>query len=136
MSNYHWFDDVEVAKWQLQPETWAMLDMARQNTVALDPSGKGIPFIITSGKRTPEQEAALKGGVRDSAHISGYGFDLAVSDGFSLCLMIAGLTAAGFKRLGIYHDTNMVPTHIHGDNDPDLLAKTGPTMWILMEQNA
>jgi hypothetical protein len=127
MNPYEFFSPDEVAKWQLQPETWALLDMARQKA--------GIPFVITSGKRTPEEEAALHGGVRDSAHISGYGFDLACGDGKSLCLMLAGLLYAGFRRIGIYHDANFNPTHLHGDNDPDLLVKTGPVIWLKLEQN-
>lgn len=127
MSNYHYFDDAEIAKWQLQPELWAMLDAARQKA--------GIPFIITSGKRTPDQESALKGGVRDSSHITGWGVDLAVTDDHSLCLILIGLFSAGFKRVGIYHDSAMRPTHIHADADPDLLAKTNEACWLLLEQN-
>lgn len=127
MSNYHYFSDEEVAKWQLQSETWAMLDMARDKA--------GVPFIITSGKRTAEQEIALKGGVRDSAHISGYGVDIATGDGHVLCLILSGLILAGFRRIGIYHDAQFVPHHLHADNDPDLLAKTGPDIWLALEQN-
>ena len=127
MSQYHWFSDDEVAKWGLQSEMWAMLDMARNKS--------GIPYIITSGKRSPDEESALKGGVRDSAHISGWGVDLGVSDDHSLCLTLIGLFYAGFKRVGIYHDTNMKPSHIHVDADPDLFAKTTEVCWILMEQN-
>lgn len=128
MSNYHYFNDEEVAKWQLQAETWAMLDMARDKA--------GIPFIITSGKRTSEQEIALKGGVRDSSHITGYGVDLSTDgDGHRLCLMLVGLILAGFRRFGIYHDQNFVPHHLHVDNDPDLLAKTGPDIWLKLQQN-
>lgn len=124
MSNWHYFSDEEVAKWQLDPELWAMLDLARDKA--------GVPFIITSGKRTAEQEIALKGGVRDSAHIKGLGVDIATGDDHRLCLILAGLFIAGFRRIGIYHDAQMVPHHIHADIDPDLPQEV---VWLKLEQN-
>lgn len=124
MSNYHYFSDAEIAQWQLDPELWAMLDMARDKA--------GVPFIITSGKRTVDQETALKGGVRDSAHIKGLGVDIATGNDNLLCLILSGLFIAGFRRIGIYHDSQMVPHHIHADIDPDLPPNV---CWILLEQN-
>jgi len=127
MNPYQYFSLDEVDRWQLKPETWAMADSARGIS--------GVPYIITSGLRTVAEETALRGGVRDSAHISGYGFDLACTDGKMLCLILLGLLRAGFLRIGIYVDAAFNPTHIHADNDPDLLAKTGPCIWIKREQN-
>lgn len=126
---YKYFSPDEIAKWQLQPETWAMLDLARGMA--------GIPFVITSGKRSPDQEQHLIGGVSDSSHISGYGVDLFTNgDGHILAMMMVGLAIAGFRRFGIYHDAQFVPHHLHVDNDPILLGKTGPDIWLKLEQNA
>lgn len=124
VSNYHYFNDEEVAKWQLDPELWAMLDMARDKA--------GVPFIITSGRRTIEQETALKGGVRDSAHINGLGVDIATGDDNRLCLILSGLFITGFRRIGIYHDAQFVPHHIHADIDKTLPPNV---CWLLLEQN-
>lgn len=125
VSTFKYFSDAEVAQWQLDPEVFAKLDQARD--------AAGIPFIITSGKRTPEQETALRGGVRDSSHIKGLGVDLSVTDDHSLCLMLAGLFSAGFRRIGIYVNAQWVPTHIHADIDPDLPQQV---VWLKQEENS
>jgi len=124
MSNYAYFSDAEIQKWQLDPELWAMLDMARGKA--------GVPFVITRGKDTRQHEMSLAGGVPDSSHISGHGVDLLVQDDHSLFLMINGLLLAGFGRIGIYHDANFKPTHLHADNAPDLPPEV---MWLKLEQN-
>jgi hypothetical protein len=126
MGNYHYFDDAEVARWQLEPEIWAMLDMARDKA--------GIPFLITRGRCTLQHEMSLAGGVSDSSHIKGFGVDLATQgDDHALCMIIVGLVLAGFRRFGIYHDANFSPHHVHVDNDPDLPPGV---MWLKMEKNA
>jgi zinc D-Ala-D-Ala carboxypeptidase len=110
----------------LQGNLPAMLDQARGIA--------GIPFIITSGYRTPDQEAALKGGVSQSAHCLGLAVDLACSDDHSLQLMLKGLLAAGFARIGIYHDGKFQPTHLHADIGP-APQFAQQTIWILPEKN-
>lgn len=124
MSNWHFFNDSEVAKWNLEPELWARLDAARAKA--------GIPFIITSGRRSAAQEIALKGGVRDSSHIKGLGVDIATGDDHTLCLILTGLFYAGFSRIGIYHDAQMKPHHLHADIDPNLPKEV---VWLKIEQN-
>lgn len=70
----------------------------------------GIPFVITSGYRTPD-ENATDGGVSDSAHLVGLAADLRCQDGQSRYKMVAALLDAGFFRIGV--ETK----HIHVDID-------------------
>lgn len=90
----------------LDPELCAMLDMARGKA--------GVPFVITCGLRTPEQNDALVESVKDSAHLTGHGVDLACSESLERFAMVRGLLEAGFTRIGIYS------AHVHADNSPTL----------------
>lgn len=103
MNQWHFFNDEEVKG--LDKELCAMLDWARGRA--------GVPFIITCGVRTPEQNDQV-GGVKDSSHIRGLAVDLACSDSFSRYKMVQSLLLAGFKRMGIYDK------HIHVDRDTTL----------------
>lgn len=80
----------------------------------------GVPFVITSGARTPEETAAA-GGVEDSSHDKGEGVDLAAGDSRTRSHMIRGLVLAGFDRMGIY------PRHIHVDADA---TKPNHVTWL------
>lgn len=102
VSNYKWFKDSEIAG--LDKELCAMLDLARGKA--------GVPFVITCGLRTPEQNAALAESVSDSAHLTGHAVDLACAESPTRFAMLSGLMAAGFNRIGIYS------AHLHVDNDP------------------
>jgi len=104
MSQYHFFTDEEVQG--LDKELCAMLDMARGQA--------GVPFVITCGLRTPEQNAALPEAVQDSAHLTGNAVDLACGDSATRFAMIRGLLLAGFTRIGVYS------AHIHADNSVTL----------------
>ncbi len=99
----------------LETEVVAKLDMARHRA--------GVPFVITSTRRTPEQNLAA-GGVSDSAHLKGLAADLHVEDSASLFHMVDGLIYAGFKRLviGIKIDVDgKVAYHnLHCDLDDSL----------------
>lgn len=70
-----------------------------------------IPFIITSGVRTEEENKKV-GGAVDSAHLKGLAVDLHCHDSLSRYFIVYGLFVAGFKRIGIASD------HIHADIDP------------------
>lgn len=70
---YKWFSVAEVEKFKLHPDLWIILDKARE--VA------GVPFIITSGFRTPEQNKKV-GGKANSSHLKGLGCDLSVVDNY------------------------------------------------------
>jgi uncharacterized protein YcbK (DUF882 family) len=86
----------------LSDKLMSMLDNAR--TIA------DIPFIITSGLRTPEHNKEV-GGVEDSAHIKGLGADIQCTDSSNRYLMVYSLFVAGFKRIEI------TKGHIHVDID-------------------
>jgi zinc D-Ala-D-Ala carboxypeptidase len=109
-----YFTDDEVAG--LEPEVAMKLDQARH--VA------GVPFVITSKRRTVEQNASV-GGVSDSAHLKGLAADLAVPDSGSLYHMVAALLQVGFKRLvigiKIRPENGVVAYHnLHCDLDSSL----------------
>lgn len=103
MSQYHFFKDEEIVG--LDKELVAMLDWARGRA--------NIPFEITCGVRTPEQNTAV-GGVSESSHLKGLAVDLACSDSMARYKMVQALLLSGFKRLGIYDK------HIHADRDATL----------------
>lgn len=121
---FNYFTDEEVAG--LKDNLPAMLDLAR--------GVAGTPFVITSGLRTAAQESALKGGVRDSTHILGLAVDLECVGDNALFLMMRGLLAAGFRRVGLYHDAKFQVRHIHADigPSPDFPQDC---IWLKLEQN-
>lgn len=104
MNNYRYFKDDELKGLDL--ELCAMLDRARGLA--------GIPFIITCGLRTQEQNDSLPESVKDSAHLTGNAVDLACAESTIRFAMLRGLILAGFTRIGIYS------AHIHADNSPKL----------------
>lgn len=104
MSKYTYFKDTELVGLDL--ELCAMLDRARGLA--------GVPFQITCGLRTPDQNSALAESVKDSAHLTGNAVDLACADSTTRYAMIRGLILAGFNRIGIYS------AHLHADNAPTL----------------
>lgn len=95
-------------------------------------------YVITSGKRTRDGNSVLKGAVADSSHLTGEGCDLGVDDQFHLFRLIAGLTQAGFKRIGVYYHLdpanrfNLLPAHIHVDVDA---TKPQDIYFTKIEQN-
>ncbi len=119
---YVYFSDKEVEG--LDPEFVAKLDLARKFA--------GIPFVITSGLRTAEQNQSIIGAVADSAHLKGLAVDLAVSDSRSLCKMIEGALTCGIHRIGIYFSSgdSPLPIHLHLDDDPE---KDAEVMWLKRE---
>lgn len=96
----------------LDAELVAKLDWARGRS--------GVPFIITSGRRTPEDNERVMG-VDASAHIKGLAVDLRCSDSTARYKMLQALLLVGFKRLGVYDK------HLHCDLDPDLPQEV---VWI------
>ena len=101
MGQYQFFTDDELKG--LDPNLCNMLSIAR---------GKAnVPFVITCGLRTPEQNAALCESVSDSAHLTGHGVDFACADSPTRFAMLKGLLDAGFTRIGVYS------AHLHADND-------------------
>ncbi len=99
-----YFTDAEVAG--LQPQLVDMLEKAREFA--------DVPFIITSGYRTPGYNASL-GGAPNSAHTRGLAVDLRCSDDWTRFRILRGLFFAGFTRI------EQCPRHIHADCAPDLV---------------
>lgn len=106
---YKYFSPSEVQG--LDEELVALLDKAR--------GVAGVPFVITSGLRTKEQNRQA-GGVPDSSHLTGKAVDLRATTGQERHAIIKGCLQAGFTRLGIYS------THIHVDIDT---SKPQETIW-------
>ena len=104
MGRYQFFTDSEIAG--LQDSTCQKLSIARGIA--------GVPFVITCGLRTPDQNAQLAESVSDSAHLTGNAVDLACSDSQTRYAMLKGLLGAGFNRIGIYS------AHLHADDSPVL----------------
>ena len=110
MAKWKYFSEQEVEG--LEPEFVAKLDMARHEA--------GLPFKITSGKRTSaDNERAM--GVEGSAHIKGLAVDLACDDSLTRFRMVRSLFNAGIERIGVYD------RHIHVDVDTE---KPQYVMWV------
>lgn len=110
VQTYTYFSAAEVEG--LDPELCAMLDMACATAGHI--YGSHVPFIITSGRRTPEENAKLPNAVQDSEHLTGNGVDLACDESDKRFAMIHGLIDAGINRIGIY------AKHIHAGNSKTL----------------
>ena len=100
VSKWRYFRDVEVDG--LDTELVAKLDMARHMCE--------FPFLITSGKRTPDQNERV-GGVQSSSHLTGRAVDLMCHGSVARYKMLRALFTVGFQRIGIYQK------HIHVDLD-------------------
>jgi len=116
MSRWTYFKEEEVVG--LDPEFVAKLELARKDA--------GVPFIITSGKRMPDDNATV-GGVQDSAHLRGRAVDLRSGSSQTHFAIVKGAIVAGFTRIGVYHGADNRPSHIHLDDASDLSQNV---MWI------
>ncbi len=112
---YKYFSEKEIKG--LKPELVKMLDVARGLA--------GVPFKITSGFRTKEENEKLKGSVEDSAHLVGLAVDLACPDSSYRFKMIKGLLDAGFTRIGVGKN------FLHIDCDT---TKAGCLMWTYYDK--
>lgn len=86
----------------------------------------GVPFVITSARRSPGDNATV-GGVQDSAHLSGRAVDLRSHDTHTHFKIVAGAILAGINRIGVYRDSQGSPSHIHLDDSPSLPQEV---MWL------
>lgn len=123
--NQRWtyFTDEEVRG--LNEEFVAKLDLARKMA--------GIPFVITSGLRTPETNQSVVGAMPDSSHLVGLAVDLRVSDDPALFKVIMAAMSCGIHRIGVYFDRTAPqprPTHVHLDDDR---TKPPEVIWLKQE---
>jgi uncharacterized protein YcbK (DUF882 family) len=80
----------------------------------------GVPFVITSGIRSFDHNAAV-GGSPTSSHLTGHAVDLRVRSGGERHAILHGVMEAGFDRIGIGG------TFIHVDNDK---TKPANVVWV------
>lgn len=113
MSKWHYFEEVEVVG--LNPEFIALLDRARHIAMT--------PFVITSGRRSTEENEKLPNAKQDSSHLTGNAVDLRCENSIDRYKILKGLFAVGFCRIGIYVDDG----HIHVDND---MTKPQGVVWL------
>ena len=110
----------------LDTEFIAKLDMARHRA--------NVPFVITSGFRTPEHNFSV-GGVEGSSHTKGLAVDILCNSDNQLWHILDGLFSVGIKRIGIYYvviNNLMSPRHIHIDYD---MSKPQSVVFFKMENN-
>jgi hypothetical protein len=93
----------------MHPETLLRLNTARQIA--------DVPFILTSACRCEEHNARV-GGSAESAHLATdehecHAVDIKAVGSRARFLIVSGLIAAGFTRIGIGKD------FVHADDDPD-----------------
>lgn len=108
-AGYKYFKQSEIIG--LEPSLVEMLDTARGIA--------GVPFVISSGKRSKAQNEKA-GGVEDSAHLTGFAVDILCKTSDVRWKMINSLFKAGFTRIGIGKD------FLHADNDP---SKPKQVIW-------
>lgn len=96
---------------KMDPTFMGKLDTAREIS--------GVPYVITSGLRSPEANRAANG-VADSAHLTGHACDILTPDSTHRWRILFGLIRAGFTRIGISQE------FIHVDDCPN---KTPRVCW-------
>lgn len=62
-----------------------------------------VPYKVTSWCRCPKHNLAV-GGQEDSFHLTGQGVDLGNQSSYDRFMILKGLMAVGFNRIGIYKD--------------------------------
>lgn len=105
-----YFQESEIAG--LKEELVVKLDQLRD--------AAGVPIIISSGFRTPE-ENRLIGGVENSAHTLGLAADIKCDDSSMRYRLVKAAFEVGFKRIEV------ADRHLHLDLDEQ---KSQNVMWI------
>ena len=105
-NKYQFFSQAEVARFKLTPELWRALDKARKMS--------GIPYVLTSGFRTPEQNKNV-GGKPNSAHLRGLAADIRCRNPEEAYQIVFGLQNCGTSVF-----IEIAKKHIHVDIDPSI----------------
>jgi len=71
-----------------------------------------VPFVITSGYRTPQHNLDV-GGIVGSSHCKGLAVDIACNNSGDRVKILTALIQVGFRRIGIHK------SFIHSDLDHD-----------------
>ena len=79
----------------------------------------GVPFVITSGIRSPERNAEV-GGSPASAHLTGHAVDVWAKDSGTRFAIVQAALQAGFTRIGCGRN------FVHLDTDT---SKPSPSLW-------
>lgn len=79
----------------------------------------GVPFVITSGIRSPERNAEV-GGVETSSHLTGKAVDIRAPSSRHRFLIVQALIECGANRIGVGNG------FIHFDTDR---GKPADVMW-------
>lgn len=104
MTKYKYFNEVNDPKMMMvNPKLMQILDTIRGEC--------GFPITITSGFRTKEENAKLKGSVEDSAHLLGMAVDVNIDNGAKRIKFVTSAIKNGIKRIGL------APTFLHLDID-------------------
>lgn len=106
ISNYKYFSKAELSKWKLRPELWQLLDKMREKA--------GVPFIISSGLRTAEENKKV-GGKSNSAHLKGLAVDLLCKDNFKRNSMLRGILSVSEPYF-----LEIAKSHLHIDIDSSI----------------
>jgi uncharacterized protein YcbK (DUF882 family) len=88
----------------VEPSTDLVLRLEQAREIA------GVPFVITSGIRSNEHNAAV-GGSPGSSHLTGNAVDIACTTSSDRFAILHALIEVGFERIGIGSN------FIHVDND-------------------
>lgn len=95
--NYSEFDSPDI------PESGNLMDQDFLEMLDDARNVAGIPFIITSGYRSPDWNHHV-GGKKDSAHVKGCAADIACSGSRERFIILTSLLEAGFDRIGIHQE--------------------------------
>lgn len=106
MKTYKYFSNKEVVKYKLSPLLWEILDKMREEAK--------VPFIITSGLRTVEQNNLAKGKA-NSGHLKGLAVDIYCVDNFKRGQLLSGVLK--FKNECFIE---IAKKHIHIDIDSSI----------------
>lgn len=110
---YKYFKDSEITN--LNPNLVKILDQAREIA--------GVPFIISNGFRTPEQNASIPGSAKNSPHMRGLAADLRCKDSITRSKMLWGLMQ--FRNILFIE---VAGGHLHVDIDAGV-HQMGSVMW-------